>query len=559
VSADTAGPRRGESLAAFARVFANRDLRRVQLAGVGSTMGYWGYLVALLVWAYAEDGAALAGIATFVRLAPGAVVAPFAGALADRYPRKRVMVSSDLFRAVLQGLAAGAIALSLPPAAVLALVALSGVGASVFRPAQAALLPSITRTPEELTAANVVASAVDGTGAFVGPALGGLLLTFSGPATVFAASVGCLLWSAALVAGVKGETPPMPRDGGLDVRGLLHDVREGFSAVASGARVRLLIGLVGAQTLVAGLLSVLVVVIALDLLRRGPGFLGVLEGALGVGGLIGVAISAALVGRGLAAALGAGTVLFGAPLLLVAGWEAAVTAVIALGVIGIANTLADVSSATLLQRAVDDAVLGRVFAVLETIALATIALGGLLAPVLVSALGARGALIATGLILPVVVAATWRPLRAIDAAVEVPARPLALLRGLPIFGPLPPMVLERLAFDAQPLSLPAGPVFRQGDMGERFYVIAEGEVEIEVDGVRVRTEGPGEAFGEIALLQEIPRTATVTATGPVELYALDRDAFVTAVTGSPASAEAAETHVASLLAMARPGMLNAGT
>ena len=223
-----------------------------------------------------------------------------------------------------------------------------------------------------------------------------------------------------------------------------------------------------------------------------------------------------------------------------------------MALIGVGNTLADVSSSTLLQRAVDDAVLARVFAVLESLAIGTIAVGGLLAPVAVDALGERGALIMAGALLPIVVLCTLVPLRALDAAAGPPVQVLDLLRALPIFAPLSQPVLERLAFDTEIVERPAGEIFAQGDPGDRFYVIADGTVAVTVDGAHVRTESRGEAFGEIALLRDTPRTATVTATTPVTFYALGRDAFITAVTGHPASAEAAEALATARLATAGP-------
>jgi MFS family permease len=541
----------GASREAFGQVFRNRDLRRLQLAEVGSTMGHWGYVVALLVWAYAEGGATLTGIAAFVRLAPGAVSAPFAGALADRAPRRRVMVVSDLLRAAALGLAALAMAADLAPVLILVPVGLAAVASSAFIPARSALLPSITRTPEELTAANVVASAVDGIGSFAGPALGGALLVVSSPQAVFGATCVCLLWSAALVVGIRGESRPET----VEHAHLLRAVADGLRASVSGPRVRLILGLVAAQTFTAGLLTVLTVVIALDLLGRDEGWVGLLNGAVGVGGLLGVVASAWLSARrGLAWSMGFGTALFSAPLLLIAGFQTPAVALAALGIVGIANTIADVSTMTLLQRAVDDAVLARVFGALETIVLAAIALGGLMAPLAVNALGERGALVAAGLLLPLTVAATAGRLRALDHADGPPAEVLELLRGLPPFAPLPRPVLERLAFDAEAVTFPAGTIFAQGDEGDRFYVIAEGTVDVDVDGRTVRREGRGDGFGEIALLHETPRTATVTATGPVTLYALGRDAFVTAVTGHAASNAAAQHLAASRLLTARPSM-----
>jgi MFS family permease len=204
--------KRFESLAAFRQVFANRNLRRVQLAMTGSTLGHWGYTVALVVWAYEAGGASLVGVATFIRILPAALTAPFVGALADRYERRLVMVISDLVRAASLALAAAAITIELPAALVLAGVAAAGIAASTFYPSLSALLPSLTDTPDELTAANVTTSAIDGIGMFLGPAIGGVLLVSTSPQTVFLWTVACLLWSArSSGACARWSAPPSPR------------------------------------------------------------------------------------------------------------------------------------------------------------------------------------------------------------------------------------------------------------------------------------------------------------------------------------------------------------
>jgi CRP-like cAMP-binding protein len=145
----------------------------------------------------------------------------------------------------------------------------------------------------------------------------------------------------------------------------------------------------------------------------------------------------------------------------------------------------------------------------------------------------------------------WRPLNAIDAAAPVPESELALLRVIPIFAPLPSMTLEQLASHLSHVSVPAGQVvFRQGEPGDLFYVIGEGEVAVALDGRPQVTLGRGAYFGEIALLRDVPRTATVTAVTEVELYALERDVFIAAVTGHAPSAEAADAVIASRLGSA---------
>jgi hypothetical protein len=197
-------------------------------------------------------------------------------------------------------------------------------------------------------------------------------------------------------------------------------------------------------------------------------------------------------------------------------------------------------------------VLARVFGVIESLALVTVALGSLLAPILVDAFGVRTALIATGAVLPVLAVLTWRRLVAIDEAAAVPTRELELLRALPMFAPLSPPTLEYLAGRLRPRSAAAGQtIFREGDPGDDFYVIADGRVEVSIDGRAARELGPGDYFGEIALLRAVPRTATVAAASDVELYALDGDQFVAAVTGHAESAAAADSVVATRLGASR--------
>jgi len=541
-------------LTAFRQVFDNRDLRRLQLGLAGSVLGQWGYVVALAVYAYDRGGVTLVGVATVARLLPGALFAPLAGALADRHPRRTVLVVGDLARAILLGLAAvGAAAGS--PAVVLIAVGLASLAATAFHPARAGLQPSLARTPEELTAANVVGSAIDGAGMFLGPALGGLLLAATSPAVVFAATVGTLLWSVALVSGV----PEPPRDhdrAGEAPAKLHHAVREGLAAMVGEARVRVLVGLAAAQTLVAGALTVLIVVVALRLLHRGSEWVGYLEASIGVGGLLGVVAAAGLVGRTrLSPGVLTGFVLFGAPLALIGAFDVPAVVLPAMALIGVGNTVFDVALYTLLQRAVPQFVLARVFGILETVILGCIAIGGVLAPVLIDTLGARGALEACGLFLPVVAIAAARAVQIVDGGAPAPGPALGLLRALPMFAPLPAPVVEALALAARAVNVPAGAeVFAQGDPGDAFYVIAAGALDVTVDGAPVSPLAAGESFGEIALLRDTPRTATITAREPSDLWALARTDFLAAVTGHGAATEAAEHVVASRLARARPAL-----
>jgi hypothetical protein len=278
--------------------------------------------------------------------------------------------------------------------------------------------------------------------------------------------------------------------------------------------------------------------------------------AFGIGGLLGAALTVALVARQkLASDFAVGTLLWGLPLILIGIFPSKAAALVLIAFIGIGDTLVEVAAPTLLQRAVPDEVLGRVFGAVESLIIGAMGIGAILASPLVDWIGVRGALIATGCLLPALGLLFWHRLGAIDSAFALPVRQLALLRQIAIFAPLPQAQIERVARELVPLHAVAGEqIVREGETGDRFYIVDEGELEVSVDGAPVRKLGPGDHFGEIALLRDVPRTATVTALGDVDLYALDRDEFLAAVTGHAQSAEAADAVISQRLSTARTGL-----
>jgi hypothetical protein len=299
-------------------------------------------------------------------------------------------------------------------------------------------------------------------------------------------------------------------------------------------------------------MRVLVVVTALRILDLGPSGVGFLNSADGVGGLAGVLVVLGMVTTArLSGVLALGLLLWGLPLVVLGVWPSVPLALLCFGVIGVGNILVDVAGLTLLQRTAPDKVRARVFGVWESVFLATIGLGAIIAPLLISAFGPQGALIAAGGGLAVVVLLLWRRLGTVDAPALVPERELTLLREIPIFAPLPPVTLEQLASHLSHVRLGAGDVvFRQGERGDRFYIVEHGEVEVEPEGREAVVLGRGGSFGEIALLRDVPRTATVTATTDVELWALERDIFIASVTGHAPSSEAADAVIATHLGAA---------
>src|SRR5919201_1814960 len=487
-----------ESLAAFRDVAANRPMRRLQLAYVGSATLYWAAAVGMGVYAFQRGGATALGV--------------------------RVMVLADVLRVALALVMAATVAATAPLAIVFALSSLNGIVGTAFQPAKSALMPSLARGPQELTAANVVTTSIESTSMFVGPALGGLLLAATSFQVVMVCVAGGFAWSAALLIGVRPAAPAEPTE--RAAHDLLGDAREGLHVVARDPALRLLFTLIGAQLFVDGLLGVFVVAVALDLLDLGQAGVGYLNAALGLGGLAGVVVSASLVGmRRLAPSFALGNLLWGAPIALIAAVPEPAFALVMMGLIGVGNTFVDVSGVTLLQRAAPEEALGRVFGLLEAFLRGSGDLGGVVAPALIDGLGIEGALVAGGAVLPALVVLRWAALRHLDDAVapEVPVRELALLRAVPMFSPLRSFSLEQLASSLQAVSVPAGhDVFAQGDRGDRFYIVADGTVEISVDGRLVQVAEAGDWFGEIALLRDVPRTGTARARTDTELRALDR-------------------------------------
>jgi MFS family permease len=535
----------------FGRVFRNPNIRRIEGAWAASVMAHWSYGIALAVFAYRDGGAAAVGLIGLVRFLPSAIASPFAAVLSDRFRRERVIVTAELTRAVLLGATTAVVVLDGPAALVYVLAGFVAVAYSAVRPAQAALLPSLAKTPQELTAANVTSSTIESLGVFGGPAIGGILLAATSPDVVFGAAAGAFLLAALLVSRVHVESEQERREAR---EGMLAEFAAGFVTLAHEKGLRVLVLLLVSQTLVAGALNVLLVVSALELLDLGEEGVGFLNSAVGIGGLVGAVVAAALIGRRLTSNFLIGILLWGIPIGLIGVFPEPVPALIFLALVGLGNTLVDVSAFTLLQRAVPDDVLARVFGAVQGLWVATIGLGAILTPLLIAAVDIRGALIITGAFLPILAMVFRGRLSQLDR-VPVPERELALLHGIDLFAPLPAPTLESLARALIPVRLKAGEeLFRQGDIGDRYYIVADGAVEIIVDGQVVRETGPGGYFGEIALLRDIPRTATVRAKSDVELLALDRDDFIAAVTGHAASAEAADSVIAARLGSLRPGL-----
>lgn len=532
------------AVAGFGAVLAARNLRRLELAYVGAIAADWAFTVGLGVFAYEKSGATAVGVVGLARMLPAALGTPLVSAVADRHEREHVLVAVAAIAAAAMGAAAATFYVDWSVAVVFVLAGVQGLASAVVRPAVTALLPSIVTTPAQLIAANGVSSTVEGIGTLAGPLVAGVLVAAADAGAVFVLAAAVNVAAALLVASIRVEGRLRAADAEA-----LADVLAGFRIVLHESRPRLLIALFGAQAFVRGAVNVLIVVIAFRLLHAGGGWVGFLSAALGAGGLVGGVAALPLAGRRLAAPFALGLALWGLPLVFLAVVHDKPAALLLLGLVGVGNAIEDVSGFTLVQRLVSDQVRARIFGVLFGVVMAGVGIGSIVAPALVAALGARGALLLTGALLPALVALSWRQLRAIDATAGGPQRELALLEGVPLFAPLSVAAKEYVAASlATVCAAPGTEIIREGAAGDRFYVVDRGHAEVTGNGRLLAVRGPGEYFGEIALLRGSPRVATVTARDEMELYSLDRGAFLAAVTGHPVSLEAGERVVRERLA-----------
>jgi MFS family permease len=536
-------------VAAIGSAVRNPDIRRVELAWGGAIAAEWAHFVAFGVFAYEEGGASAVGIAGLVRLLPAAIVAPFAASLGDRFPRERFLLVMTLLGAAALGGSAAAIVAD-AEFLVFAFAALLGLAVTLIRPALQALLPSLARTPTELIASNGATSTIESLGTLLGPLLAGVLVSLGDAGLVFGVGAGAFLVAAMLLARVQVEgRVDLAADADKGSAG--RALAAGFRAIAGAPRARLVVGLTIGQTFVRGCLNVLIVVAAFSFLDGGGQAVGYLIAAIGVGGLLGAIGAMTLGGRRLAVTFGLALLFWGVPITLIGPWSELAVALLLLAVVGAANSVEDVALFTLLQRLVPDQILTRVLGVVWSLAMGSVALGSIAAPAVVDALGPRSAFVAIGSILPLLTLVTYRRLAEIDREVA-PVPELELIERVPMFAPLSVAAKERIAADLVQLSVQAGElVIRAGEPGDRFYIVGDGEFDISAGGMR-RTAHRADYFGEIALLRDVPRTATVKALVDSQLYALQRDDFLAAVTGHEAAHAAGDAVAEERLARTRP-------
>jgi hypothetical protein len=491
----------------------------------------------MLVFAYDHGGATVSGVVALAQLVPAAILAPVVAALADRRSPVALLTVGYLLQAVGMGVTAAAVILHAPLAAYAAAV-FASTAVTTTRPAQAALIPAVATTPDQLTAANVVAGWLEAVGIATSGLLTGVLIALGSVASVFVVCAALAVVAALLVARLWVPALAAPAQ---DAPAVLAGVGEGLRLAAGRPRLRLMLSLLTAEAVVVGALDLLFVILAISVLGRPQAWAGYLNAADGVGAMLAVTVSAVLVGRRLGAPiLAAALVLSGALAALAAGLGVAGTVAL-LAVAGASRALLDVAARTLLQRSIPAHLIGRIFGVLEGLTMAGLALGALLVPLLVYLGGSRLALLGVAAVLPLAALAGGRALFGLDAGARVPVVEIGLLRSLPLFAELPAPAIEGLAAALTKIDITTGAeLIRQGDPGDAYYAIAAGELDVWQDGHFLRRCGRGEGVGEIALLRSIPRTASVRTHTAATVYALNREQFLTAVLGHAATQRQAE-------------------
>jgi predicted MFS family arabinose efflux permease len=536
------------------RVLANKPLRRVQLAFFGSLLGDWAYGIALTVWAYRDGGATAVGVFTSARFVAATLTSPLGAAIADRVSRRAFMMTLDLVRAVLLSAAALSLMLGWSTWTVYAIGMVAAVVGGPFRAAQAGLIPQLVDEPDQLTAANAVASNLENVVVFVGPALGAILVGLTSVELVFLLDVGTFLLSFLLVLGVRvphGETTD--RGGAADAEkpaGLVAEVTAGLALVIRNRDLRTTSLLAFAQGLIWGALMVLLVVLAVETLHTGPQGVGFLNTVIGVMTIVGGIVVLGRMRRGrLASDMTIGVLGWSIPLLAIAAVPSPFVTVLALAVVGLMDPWVNLGLETIPQRVAPEQAISRVYAAVDSALTGAMALGALVAPLLLHTLGLRTSLAGLGAVVAAYAASTWPQMRSLDRSLAAPAT-LALVRSMALFAPLAPSLQETLARKLVEAEVASGTVVvAEGDVSDRFFLIESGELEVTQGGVVLRSESTGDFFGEIGLLRDVPRTATVTATTTARLYALDRSDFLDAVTGQDEALAATEDVVSRRLAV----------
>jgi len=512
---------------------ADRSSRRAVIALAVYRLAEFGPWVGILVYAYDQGGATATGLVSLGILIPTALSAPLAGPAIDRFGATRVLLTAYATQATVMAATAAALLAGLPSLLVYVLAALTAMALTVTHPAHAVASPGFAKTTEQLVAVNAVTGWVLSAGLVIAPAIAGLTLAVSTPGAVYAAGAAALVLAAVLVLPLRDLVPPIVRRGELGASSALRQLVEGARALKNAAAPREVILVLGATFMMIGAFDVLAVSLALHTLDIGGSGAGYLTATHGVGAFAGAAASLAILGRLRLVPLLVGAALLAGLAFLVLGLKTTlVVAFVAAAVAGVSRSMLEVTGQTLLQRVTPTELLARVFAFKEGLAMAAWGIGSALVPLVIALGGMTAALIFAGTLVPAAVLLRLPRLLAVDSATTVPVVTITLLRSLQVFRALPVPALEGVAHTAAEVPVRAGTkIVREGEHGNCYYAIADGTVDVRKNGHSIATLSRGEGFGEMALLGDGVRTATVLAITDARFIRIERDPFLVAVTG----------------------------
>jgi MFS family permease len=524
-----------QAATAFVATFRSRELGRTQLAFAAFNLLEWGGGIALFVFAFQIGGVAAVGLSALALQIPAGIIAPFASVLVDRIDRRRLLIAVMASLTLLTAGAGAAMLLGAPTWLAFALAASSGWALTLVRPTYSALLPWLARSPQELTTSYAAMGLIESISIFIGPLLAGVVFAYAGSRSLSGPGLAYIVFSILTLAGVVSVWSTRESNESAEEADKAPfrapDLWAGFSYVVGDDRRRLLVSLAGSSMFMLGILDTIIVVLALDVLHAGDAGVGFLNAAMGAGSIVGATVAMVAVQRQrLHPMMQAGLLTTGLPLAVVAATPLLSAPMFAIS--GAGMQLMDTSALTMLQRVVPDDKLGRVFGVLESLYVGLEGLGALASALLIVWIGPAWTLAVASVLLPVAGFLLRRRIASLDVGVRIPTEEIARLRATDLFAPLPPPALERVARDLVPLDLPAGSiVIREGDPGSRFYVLTQGRAVVSRGGEVVTERGPGDYFGEVALLLEQPRNATVTALSDIRVFVLEREEFLRVVTG----------------------------
>ena len=507
----------GSTRQAFAVTASNPAIVRLQLAYLAVFAASSMLVVALSIVAFQAAGPSGVAILTLAQMVPTFFIVPVVSGLESRVPRHRLLTGSLIAGAIAATCAAAVLFLSGPVEALYLAAAVLAAATGVLWAVMTSLLPSLARTPEELVGGNVAVTAVEGLGGLAGPLAASVLLVVGGPALIAAAAT--LLFLVALAAATGHPCRPGAAHGHA-TRGQRPGPADSSRKPRTGLRTllrlpgpRLVALAVVAQTFVRGALGVLIVVLAFDVLDTGDTGVAMLTAAIGLGGLLGSGLAAGIAVGRLGPLFAVALIAWGLPIALIAPMPTTLIAIAMLIVVGTSNAVVDVAGYGLLQGSIPDRHRTGALGALRALVSLGMAVGSVAASVLLSIADAQQVLVIIGLVLPVMVLALWPRWRRLDDRLLVSRELVDALRRCPIFVPLTLAQLEQLAGGTVRVRFEAGAVvIAEGQTGDAFYLITEGHIAVTSAGEPVNTMGPGESFGEIALVRGVPRTATVTAT-----------------------------------------------